>query len=236
MEGWQHYLYLLINVFTLSIPMARSFDARAPYYKLWKPLFLSITIVGAFFIVWDVIFTMNGVWGFNDDYLVGFRIFHLPIEEWLFFVCVPYSSVFIYFVLNFFFPKPALKKSATAIAWAEIVALALLALLFWEQAYTFWTFTFLAIFMLYLVLVEKAQWLGNFFRAYVLVLLPFLMVNGILTGSFIEDPIVWYNNAQNFGIRLGTIPIEDVFYGQLLIMMNVWLLRKFAGPHASPNI
>ena len=102
MEGWQHYLYLLINVFTLSIPVARSFDQRAPYYKLWKPLFLSITLVGAFFIVWDVIFTINGVWGFNDDYLVGFRIFHLPIEEWLFFVCVPYSSVFIYFVLNFF--------------------------------------------------------------------------------------------------------------------------------------
>ncbi len=35
------------------------------------------------------------------------------------------------------------------------------------------------------------------------------MVNEILTGSFVAEQIVWRNNAENLGIRLGTTPIED---------------------------
>jgi lycopene cyclase domain-containing protein len=59
------------------------------------------------------------------------------------------------------------------------------------------------------------------------VLIPFFIVNGLLTGTGLEEPVVWYNNQENVGIRLLTIPIEDTIYGFLLIGLNITLYETF---------
>ena len=35
---------------------------------------------------------------------------------------------------------------------------------------------------------------------------------------FTENPVVWYNNDFNLGIRIGTIPLEDFIYNFSLII------------------
>ncbi|HZK65389.1 MAG TPA: lycopene cyclase domain-containing protein, partial [Puia sp.] len=61
-----------------------------------------------------------------------------------------------------------------------------------------------------------------FLVSYAIILIPFLIVNGLLTAI----PVVIYNDAENLGIRIYTIPFEDVFYGLLLTMMVVCLYER----------
>ena len=58
------------------------------------------------------------------------------------------------------------------------------------------------------------------------------IINGILTDgnfdfSYETNPVVWYNNSENLSIRIVTIPIEDVFYCLLLLLMNITIYEKF---------
>jgi lycopene cyclase domain-containing protein len=56
-----------------------------------------------------------------------------------------------------------------------------------------------------------------------------------LTGTGIEEPIIWYNNDENLGIRIGTIPIEDIFYGMLLVLLNISLFEFFQKKSVKTN-
>ena len=67
--------------------------------------------------------------------------------------------------------------------------------------------------------------LKTYFITFLIILIPFLLVNGILTGSFIEEPVVFYNDNENLGIRLGTIPVEDVGYAFTMLLMSLILMK-----------
>jgi lycopene cyclase domain-containing protein len=76
---------------------------------------------------------------------------------------------------------------------------------------------------------QKGRLLNSFYISFPVILIPFIIVNGILTGSLIEGEIVWYNPAEITGIRLITIPVEDFAYGFSLIFINLLLIDYFQG-------
>lgn len=174
------------------------------------------------FIPWDVIFTINGVWGFNSDYFLGFEIFSLPLEEWLFFICIPFACVFTHYALLLYFPNLKLNKVATkAISISLVLILFILALANYNKWYTLVNFS-LAIPLTWLVYKYNPQLLQHFFLTFLVMLIPFFIVNGVLTGSWIDNQVVWYNDAENLGIRMGTIPVEDSIYAYSMILMNLY--------------
>lgn len=222
------YLYFAINVFTIFIPLIRSFEPKIAFYKRFKALGLGLLITTVFFLIWDIIFTHIGVWGFNPMYLMGIWLFGLPLEEYLFFITVPYACVFIYRTLNYFVKEDLFAKVKNHISNYLIGFSGAMAIIFYDRLYTLTTFLLLGLFVAYLHYRVKPNWLGRFYLSYAIALVPFFVVNGILTGSWIDEQVVWYNDLENAGLRLGTIPFEDAFYGLLLVLMNVFFYEKFS--------
>lgn len=221
------WLYLALNVFSISIPLARSFEKKVYFFGYWRALWPAIFISAAVFIVWDRYFTSQGIWGFNPDYLLGIYLFNLPLEEVLFFICIPYACVFTYEALNYFIKSNVLKITEVYISAVLVAGLLGVGIAHHTQWYTASTFFGLAALVFLLQFVVQVNYLAKFYRAFLVILIPFFLVNGILTGTGIPSQVVWYNNAHNLGVRMNTIPIEDTFYGMLLILMNVALYEFF---------
>ena len=127
-----NYLYLLLNISSIFVPFVASFHPKLKFYKKWRYLILSMLITNVVFIAWDVWFTKIGVWGFNPDYLIGYNVINLPVEEWMFFICIPYACVFMHYAILELKPKLKIAQNQT----------------------TFITYFFIAIFIILIVLTD----------------------------------------------------------------------------------
>ena len=220
-----HYTYFLILAASLAGPLALSFDKKVAFYKKWKYVFPAIILPALFYIAWDIYFTSKGVWYFNEQFITGIKIANLPLEEVLFFFLVPYCCVFIYECIRCYFPRLKDKKGADTILKTLAVLLLITAVVFFHRYYTAWTFMFLFVFILLVYAFRnyfKSFDAVSFLCSYIIMLIPFLIVNGFLTAI----PVVLYNDTENLGIRIYTIPFEDIFYGMLLIMLVVWQYER----------
>jgi len=216
------YYYLLLMLLSISYPLIRSFENKIRFYKNWKSLTFAITIMMTIFIVWDVIFTTLSVWSFNDRYILGYKFLSLPIEEWMFFICVPYSCIFIHEVLNYFFP---LKKISFNIHrwnyWFSLMLIVIGAVCL-SKMYTCVCFILTGLFLL-LLQRKNTQLIAVTYRTFIVSLIPFFVVNGILTGALTDEPIVEYNPMENSSIRICTIPIEDFIYCLFMLGLTIWI-------------
>ncbi|MBE7177418.1 MAG: lycopene cyclase domain-containing protein [Mucilaginibacter polytrichastri] len=215
--------YLLINILTVFFPVVLSFDRRVHFYSKWKYIWPGLAISGVVFLAWDMVFTYADVWSFNPDYVLGLYFFGLPLEEILFFVTVPFACLFIYACLNHYvrWQMPVLVRKIISNA---LLSFLLLTLVFhYSRVYTLIAFGLLFALIVWAEFYKNVPWLGRFYIAFIVSLLPFYIVNGVLTSI----PIVSYNNAQNLGIRVGTIPLEDHFYSMAMLLMNTAFFEFF---------
>ena len=219
-------VYLSLNFFSRLFPLLFSFNPKSKYFFDFKKLLPSVLIVGLLFILHDIYFTKLGVWGFNNNYLIGYNIVNLPIEEWLFFICIPFASLFIHSTKETLHPTWVLsKEKSKIISIILIIILLSVSLSNVDRIYTFHSFGAAALITI-IALIYRPDVLQSFLVSYLFIIIPFLIINGILTGSFIVDQVVWYNNLENLGFRIGTIPIEDFFYGFTLLLSPILLSEK----------
>ncbi len=221
------YTYLLIDFFTIIICFIFSFHHKIKFSRHFGAFMKASALVAVVFIIWDAWFTKTGVWWFNDRYLIGLRLFGLPVEEILFFFCIPFACVFTYFCLDKFFKldwKPVPEKIFVSVCLLLAIAGGIW---FRDMIYTSVTLFTTAATLFVLHFILKAEWIGKASFIYLVLMPGFLAVNGILTGTGLESPIVNYNPGDFLGIRMLTIPVEDTVYGYEMILWNIYLFRKF---------
>ncbi|RJE74561.1 MULTISPECIES: lycopene cyclase domain-containing protein [Reichenbachiella] len=226
------FTYLIIDLGALTVPFLFSFHPKLRFDRELKYYLPAMFIVAIPFLVWDQYFTSIGIWGFNPDYLSGLYIGQLPIEEILFFLCIPYACVFSYhcFIVGKF--NKISSQSASMIIMAICVVLVIILLFHFGKYYTTSTFVLLVGSLIYLTFVRRAEYIKDILFAYTFLQVPFFITNGLLTGSWIDEAIVWYNDTENIGYRIATIPFEDTFYGMLLILWNIalyeWIKKRYS--------
>jgi lycopene cyclase domain-containing protein len=217
----EQYYYLGLMIFTLSYPLLQSFEHRIYFARNLYALIPATIVMATIFIAWDHWFTIIGVWEFNPRYILGIYFLELPIEEWAFFFIVPYACVFIYEVLKYFVKRDVFEPISKYLLIVLIPVFLVLGVLHSDKMYTSINFLFAAAVLSLHFVIFKDKHFGRFLLAYLVTLIPFMLVNGILTGSFIDEPIVKYNDEENLSLRIGTVPIEDTVYNlSMLLLIN----------------
>lgn len=219
----QKFTYAFLLAGSVLIPFALSFDRKVAFYRKWKALFPATLITAAIFITWDIYFTRHNVWWFNKDFVTGFYFAGLPVEEWLFFIVIPYCCIFIYEVSGAYILREW-KRFIVPLNIILFIFFLVITILNIDRIYTVVNFGMAAAMIgLQFILKSGKTYLFHFYIAYVLSIIPFLLVNGVLTSL----PVVGYNNEENLAIRIYTIPVEDFAYLVNLLLMNLNLYEFF---------
>lgn len=209
--------YLLFNIIVFLPAFLGKIIFFKRFFLLEKQLLKSIIIVGLIFIIKDLI-SVNFFWRFNDQYILGLKFLGLPIEELMFFFTVPYSTLFVYMIVEDFFPnKKIVLKPAIFILISIIFFLVMFYSLNNNKLYLFYITFF---YYLTLMIIRK-KLSFNLIRFYLVIFILTLIFNFYLTAR----PVVIYNNDYLVGLKVGTIPVEDFLYSFSLFNLLLYFFK-----------
>ena len=215
--------YLIFNIIVIAGPLIFGFFQKFYFIDRWRDVLISASIIAAPFIIWDSLVT-DRHWMFNPQFTLNLRLFHLPIEEWLFFLTVPSACLFTWEMI-----LRRSKDSQTSIGkLIRYLAFLFLPMGVWlftaGKEYTGLVFIFIAL-AIFLDWYFKTHLLfqKRFYVYIALIVLFTLLFNGYLTWR----PVVEYVESYQVGFRIFTIPIEDFGYGISLLFLCTIVYEKF---------
>lgn len=93
--------YMMALILSIFFPLLFSFYPPLKFWRNLKALIFSLIIIVIVFGAWDVFATWRMHWFFNPVGVMGKVIINLPIEEWLFFIVIPFCCIFTWEALKF---------------------------------------------------------------------------------------------------------------------------------------
>ncbi len=217
-------VYFLIDLAIFSFPFLYSFEKRVSFYKKFPAVFLAIFCAGIPYILWDMIATKRGDWSFNPLFISGIKFFGLPFEEILFFIVAPFSCLFIYECICYFIKEDKIFDIPKRF-WLFVAFLCLfIALINKTRDYSMMVMISCGFFILMAFFLKPSFFQSKRYWLFIVIcIIPFLIFNGILTWL----PVVSYNPKAIWGVRIFTIPLEDLFYNYSLLSFNLFFYLFF---------
>ena len=214
--------YLLFNLIVTVGPVVSQFNRQIKHISQWRLKLLTNGIVMIPYIIWDVLVT-GSHWHFNKAYTLDFRLFGLPIGEWLFFITVPFGCLLVWETLS----DAKLSTRLRSLRYVGTVLYIALPIGIWVfsigKQYT----------GLVLCCIGLVGLTDTVLRTELLMQLKTYIYLGIVAGLILifngyltARPVVLYGEAYQMGYRILTIPIEDFGYGFTLMLFNVILYEK----------
>ena len=217
------YTYILIDLGLLIFSGLLFSLKELNFAKDSKFLILSVLINVFVFSVPTEFLTQLKVIVFNPPYLTGLTLWELPAEELMLYFLLPGAGLAVYSYLNVRYPENKLEKYSLAVS--NIMLGVCIAMLYFghQKLYTVFTFALLLAFLVFIEYVGKIRFMFKFYRAYVVSLILFYIVFGVLTSV----PVMQYNSSETLNFNLFHIPFESHFYFMAMLLLSTYLFELF---------
>ena len=143
------YLLLLIGIF--AVPIIFGSKKQIGFFSNLKYLIPAILFSVAIFVMWDLRFEEQAIWRFNSEFLTGMNILNLPIEEWLYFIGIPFLGVFIFENIKYYFNNFERPNTFLGLSLALFILFVIVAYFSRQKLYPFFTFFLLSIYLGYTI-------------------------------------------------------------------------------------
>lgn len=205
-----NFEYLLFNFIIFFLSTFSIFVVKGTRYPQLRPALLAILSISVPYILWDAV-VAGWWWSFNPRFILGFSLGPLPVEELLFFFVVPWSCLIIWENLK------ERVKGKVSFHFERLVAVAGVILLgisvFQEWWYSASIGGLMCLFSV--ISTQCGKWFEQ--KASLLYVAIVFLLTCIFNGYLTWRPVVIYNTLTKSNLNLGTIPLEDVVYGLVLV-------------------
>jgi lycopene cyclase domain-containing protein len=88
------YAAVLVVCLAATVPLVPVFGLHR--MRRVSVLLAAIVCAAAPFLIWDLWAAHAGQWHFDSGQVLGARLFGLPLEEWAFFIVIPFAGIASY--------------------------------------------------------------------------------------------------------------------------------------------
>ncbi len=201
-----NFAFLLTLAAIVAILLGVGLNKRLTIFGSVKYMFPAIAFSAAILIMIDLQFAKLAVWSYHPKYVLGINLLDLPVEEWLFFLVVPFLGIFIYELVKQQFRHIEYPNFFLLLSLIVLVLVGVTAYSSHNKIYPFFLFFLITIYLGYTIFRNRFKThYTKFYLSYIILLVPFILIEKVLIGL----PIIEYNDVYFLGVQLFSIPVEN---------------------------